>query len=317
MSEGRSITMARVGLDGSIARQMACTNLDAAEERALLRCYHSNANPAERQEALRQLWESHAKLVIAIAHRCRRPNLDIADLIGAGHLGLYRAIERFDAEGAENRLATYAADWIRAAIQDFIRRNTALVRLPESDAHRRLAQSAGRLFRDAASACQREGVTPSEAELCARVGRRIGLAVDEVARSMRLLGGGMYSLDEEGGDADRPALQLASPDAGPEEQAIARLDQAKLRARVQALAQEILTERERQVLAARCPGDDAEMVHAEVLAARFGITRERICQLEASAKRKLHMALTAEGLAEATPGLRLPGGRAARRAAAA
>lgn len=320
MAEEPRYSACGTGLAGSITRQMACCNLEAAQERALLVCYHTNSDETARQEALRVLWESHAKLVVSIGYRCRRPNLDIADLIGAGHLGLHRAIERFDIARSDIRLATYAADWIRAAIQDFIRRNTALVRLPESDAHRRLAQAAGRLFRDAAMACQRERVAATEAELCTRVGKRIGLPGDEVAASMRLLRGGVLSLDSapEGEDTpwDRLGDRLACPNAGPEETVIARLDQAKLRQRIAALSQDILTEREREVLAARCPGEGAEIAHAEALAARFGVTRERICQLEASAKRKLQVALAAEGLAERGAAPPLPGMRARRRVAA-
>lgn len=315
MAEAARHTAPGTGLAGSINRQMACSNLEAPQERALLICYHTNSDESARQDALRVLWESHAKLVVSIAYRCRRPHLDIADLIGAGHLGLHRAIERFDIARGDARLATYAADWIRASIHDFIRRNAALVRLPESDAHRRLAQAAGRLFRDATLACQREGVFASEAELCRRVGQRIGLAGEEVAASMRLLRGGVLSFDA-APEGDAPWDRLASDEAGPEETVIARLDHAKLRQRIAALSQEILTERERAVLAARCPGEGAEIAHAETLAARFGVTRERICQLEASAKRKLQMALAAEGLAEAGADQALPGMRARRRAAA-
>jgi RNA polymerase sigma-32 factor len=305
-------------LDVAIRAQLNWSNLTAERERQLLRICQNSTNEGERQSALTDLWESHSKLVIAIASRYRQSSIELADLIGAGHLGLHAAIARFDAERFEGRLANYAIGWIRWHVQDYIRRNAAPVRLPATTAHRQLAQMAGRLFADARRSCQREQVEATDAELCERIGRRIGMAADEVARSIRLISGGAVSIHTQvTQDGTTWSLEDTIPTetATPEEDVILRLDHAKARKRIIALVQEILGEREREVFLARCMADVDDVAHHETLAKRFGVTRERICQLEASAKRKISTALAQEGYADFVRDGRilLPQSRARRR----
>jgi DNA-directed RNA polymerase sigma subunit (sigma70/sigma32) len=93
-----------------------------------------------------------------------------------------------------------------------------------------------------------------------------------------------------------------------------RLDHAKLRDRILALAGEVLGERERKVFMARCMTEEDGVVHLQSLAAELGVTRERVHQLEASAKRKIAIALTNDGLLDPADGsLNLPKTRAPRR----
>src|SRR3984957_20871544 len=120
-------------------------NLDPAREGELLACARSATPTAGSRAALTELWMSHGKLVAAIAAKYRRPDIDHDDLINAGHLGLHTAIMRFDTDRFDTRLAAYATVWIRWYINDYIRRNSGPVRLPESKAHRQLAQSGPRL----------------------------------------------------------------------------------------------------------------------------------------------------------------------------
>lgn len=308
-------------LDTAIRAQLNWSNLSAERERALLRVCQADPDERARQAALTDLWESHSKLVVAIASRYRQPNIEMADLIGAGHLGLYAAIARFDSDRFEGRLATYAIGWIRWHIQDYIRRNAAPVRLPATTAHRQLAQMAGRLFADARKSCQREQVEATEAELFARIGRRIGLAGDEVARSIRLINNGSVSLHAEvtiAGTTRNLEDVIAADEASPEEHVILRLDHAKARKRIMALVHEILGERERIVFLARCMNNGDDIVHLETLAKQFGVTRERVCQLEASGKRKIAMALAQEGYGDAVADgpITLPQTRARRRVTA-
>jgi RNA polymerase sigma-32 factor len=108
---------------------------------------------------------------------------------------------------------------------------------------------------------------------------------------------------------------IAADAASPEEDVILRLDHAKARKRIMALVQEVLGERERAVFLTRCMHDGDEVVRVETLAREFGVTRERVCQLEASAKRKIAMALAQEGYANFAAGapITLPQNRAGRR----
>jgi len=305
-------------LDGAIRELLNCPNLTAERERQLLRMCQSADHESARQAALVELWESHSKLVIGVATRYRQSNIELADLIGAGHLGLHAAIERFDTDRFDSRLATYAIGWIRWHIQDYIRRNAAPIRLPATTAHRQLTQMAGRLFADARKSCHREQVAATDAELHERIGRRIGMAGDEVARSIRLISGGTLSLHTEISAAGATQCfgdTLTADSASPEDDVILRLDHAKARKRIMLLVHEILSERERDVFLARCMSDDDEATHLETLARRFGVTRERVCQLEASARRKVATALEHEGYGDFAAGqpIRLPTTRARRR----
>lgn len=261
------------------------------EERALLRTVRHADSVRDRHRALAILWQAHGGLVAAVASRYRRAGLDIEDLIGAGQLGLHAAIVRFDADRFPGRLSTYAVPWIRWYVQDHISRNVLPVRLPDTNAHRQLARSGAGLFAEARRACHREQVEPTEMELCARVGSRIGLSADEVARSQRAAGGAYVGLDEE--DA---AIDLGEALA-PEDDTIQRLDREKLRRRILTLADTILGQREREVFLARCMTGDAPISRLDALAARFGVSRERIYQLESSARRKVITALRQEGFA--------------------
>lgn len=305
--------------DRAIRHQIGLASLSPERERHLLRIVHASGDERQRQAALIELWESHSKLVIAIANRYRTGNIDLLDLVGAGHLGLHAAIDRFNPEQFDNRLSTYAVGWIRCFIQDYIRRNAGPVRLPSSTAHRQLVRLRGRLVADARLSCQRERVEPSDSEVYERIGRRIGLTGDEVACSMRLMQGGSVSLHADpGSDTNLPRLEDTLPDhtACSEDDVILRLDHAKARKRIVSLTQEILGERERAVFLARCMRDTDEIAHLDSLAQQFGVSRERIYQLEASAKRKIATALAREGYSEfAHPGanFRLPPVRAPRR----
>lgn len=263
-------------------------NLTAERERQLLRARHAGSDEAARQQALSELWESHAKLVLAVARQYHRPDLSMSELVCAGHLGMRAAIDGFDPDQGDIRLSTYAVGWIRHYIQDYIRRH-AVPRAPTlSPGQRQLFRSAGRLFADARRSCQREGVEPTEAELCARVGARVGLGRDAVARCAALA------------LSDAPAAETPSTEtdssghgAAPDDAVILRLDHAKLRRRVTRLAQEILGERERIVFLARCVSDPPGT--RQRVAMDLGVTRERIFQLEVSAKRKIAAALAHDG----------------------
>jgi RNA polymerase sigma-32 factor len=306
-------------VDRAIRDQLERSNLTVERERTLLRLAQKGATPVQRRTALTELWESHSKLVIAVAQRYRRFNIDLLDLVGAGHLGLYTAIERFDLDRFAVRLSTYAAGWIRWSIQDYIRRNAGPVLLPSSAGHRLLTQHSTRLLADARKACLREGVAPTETELCERIGARIGLPPDDVACCLQVLQGGALSLHREAADAaGAPALEdtLADDRAISEDSTILRLDEAKLRNRIQALAQDVLGQRERIVFTARCLADSDDVVHLDDLAVRFGVSPERVYQLEASAKRKIVTALAREGYAHLIGEggeIRLPQTRARRR----
>lgn len=307
------------GAGKTIRSQLDCSNLTPERERALLATVRNGRDESQRQAARTELWESHSKLVVAIASRYRHPKIEFLDLVGAGHLGLHAAITRFEPDRFQTRLSTYAIGWIRWYIQDYRQRNSGPLRLPGSSAHRQLLRMGKRLYAEARRNCERERVEPTEGELCERIGRRIGLSGDEVASSLRLIEGGSVSLQAQpAGNSAAPTLAetLADGNAATEDEVILRLDHAKARKRIISLAEEILGERERTVFFARCMTDSDEVVHLVTLAAQLGVSPERIYQLEASAKRKIATALAGEGYTEVFrngEAIRLPMVRARRR----
>ena len=137
----------------------------------------------------------------------------------------------------EGRLANYAIGWIRWHIQDYIRRNAAPVRLPATTGHRQLAQMAGRLFADARKSCHREAVEATEAELCERIGRRIGWPATRSPAACRLdqrRDGQPACAGDPGGTTRNLEDTIAADTASPEEDVILRLDHAKARKRIMA-----------------------------------------------------------------------------------
>ena len=282
----------------AVRHQMDRTNLTAERERTLLLQLRTGQTQAARHQAMTELWECHSKLVVSVASQYRRSGLEFLDLVGAGHLGLHRAIEGFDLDRCDNRLAAYATGWIRYFIKDYVRRNSTLVRFPESNAHRQLVQMNVKLVADARNACLREGVEPTESALHDRIGQRIGMASSDVAYTLRLLHGGMLSLTATRDDGPHGrALQDTLPDnaAVSEDDVILRMDHAKARKRIMALVEEILGERERSIFLARCLPANDEVTSLEALSVTHGVTRERIHQLEASARRKITTALANQG----------------------
>jgi RNA polymerase sigma factor (sigma-70 family) len=297
----------------AIRAQLNRPSLTAERERHLLLTRHTSADEGVRHQALSELWESHSKLVVAVARQYHRPDLEMTDLVGAGHLGMHAAIEGFDPDRFGTRLSTYAIGWIRHYIQDYIRRHAYPVRPPSSDAHRLLFRMTSKLFAEARRSCMRDGVQPTDSELCARIGLRIGLSGDEVARCLSLARGDALSVHHDDEDSPR-ADELTAQDPSPEEAVILRLDHDKLRRRILAFARDILGERERRVFLARCMCNDDTVAHLDSLAAELGVTRERVYQLEVSAKRKIAVALTHDGLLDpATGTFEMPKLRAPRR----
>ncbi len=244
--------------------------LTMKRERSLLHAYRSSGDDRGRQTAVSELWQNHSKLVMAVARQYHQPDLPIADLVGAGQRGLYAAIDSFDPDQQATRLASYALSWIRRYIQDYIARRAASSDDASSPSEIQLLRLASRLFSDARRTCQREGIEATDAEVRARVGARLGRTGDEVARLL-------------------PVVQA-------EVASVHQIDPVNLHSRMVALSEEILGARERTVFLARCLAEGRNLRRYESLASELGITRERVFELECSARRKIAAALAREGL---------------------
>ncbi|HVC59555.1 MAG TPA: sigma-70 family RNA polymerase sigma factor [Acetobacteraceae bacterium] len=273
------------------ARLLRIPSIAETDERRYLSEYRTDPDPQRRRKALENLCLAYGKLVVSIASGYRFRSLDLSDLIGVGFLGLIGAIVAFDLERSGVRLATYAIPCIRHEIQSYIRRNLQPVALPDSASHRQLIRHSRELMADARAACARELVTPNRNELCRRVAVRVGLSEREVENTLHLLGGDHVSLD----DDKHLSFALSTLFAISHEDAVvSAVDSARVKRRVLALTEEILGTAERRVFLARCMAASEPAKLAE-LAGDLGVSSERICQLETSAKRKVAVALVQQG----------------------
>ncbi|MDQ2696094.1 MAG: RNA polymerase sigma factor RpoH [Pseudomonadota bacterium] len=270
------------GLDGYIQAVNSIPVLDAEEERSLaVRLQEHND-----LDAARRLILAHLRFVVHVARGYVGYGLPLADLIQEGNVGLMKAVRRFD-PAYEVRLVSFAVHWIRAEIHEFILRNWRIVKVATTKAQRKL-------FFNLRSAKKRLGwLSRDEADA---VARDLGVDTDTVLEMESRLSGHDLSFDpapEADHDDDAatapvaylqdvhadPAAQLEHQDW--EEQTTGRLSQAL----------EKLDPRSRDIVQRRWLSDDKPTLHD--LAAEYGVSAERIRQLESNAMRKLRAALPA------------------------
>jgi len=245
------------------------------------------------EEALHALVSSHIRLVIAIASRFRHYGLPLADMIQEGHLGLLEAAARFEPE-REVRFSTYAAWWIRAAIQDYVLRNRSIVRGGTSSSQKSLFFN---LRRMRARLSQR-AAGDATVDIHARIAEAMGVSRQDVETMEARLSGPDLSLnaspsgETEKGATDRQDFLIDSSPL-PDEAVADEIDTHR-RAGWLKLALARLTERERLIIEQRRLRED-EPVTLEAVGKRLGISKERVRQIEARALDKLRQTLERDG----------------------
>jgi RNA polymerase sigma-32 factor len=240
------------------------------------------------QKALHEIITSHIRLVVRIAGRFRGYGLPLNDLIQEGNVGLMEAANRFDPE-REVRFSTYATWWIMAAIQEYIVRNASIVRIGTTPAQKSLFFNLRRLRAKLGGATQ----TSMTDEQRKSIARELGVPLAAVERMEAHLSRPDRSLNAAIGDQDTDEMQDFLPDDGPSpEEVVTDRHDRSVRARWLNKALDTLTPRERQIIARRFLGDDRTTL-AEI-GASFGVTKERIRQIEGKALDKLRDALDHE-----------------------
>ena len=235
----------------------------------------------EDEDALHELIEAYARFVLRIAWKFRGYGLPVGDLVQEGNIGLMEAAQRFDPE-RNARFSTYASWWIMAAIQDHILRNNSIVRVATTPAQRRLFFNLRRVRAKLATGVDGE-LTDFDREI---VAQHLDVRVKDVERMEGHLSGADSSLNATVSTEDDLQFQDLLPDEGPnpEELASSQID-GETRSKWLHEALDTLSERERKIIARRFLEDDKSTL-AEI-GESFGVSKERIRQIEAKALEKL------------------------------
>jgi RNA polymerase sigma-32 factor len=254
--------------------------LSAEEELRLARKFHGE----EDIESARQLVLSHLRVVVAIARGYMGYGLPHADLIQEGNIGLMKAVKRFDPERGV-RLVSFAIHWIKAEIHEFVLRNWRLVKIATTKAQRKL------FFNLRSMKPGLETLTPAEIE---SVARQLGVKPEEVVEMETRLSGQDLALEPSGDDDDErfaPIAYLRDPGAGPA-QLVEDNETELLRAEGLENALASLDPRSRRIIETRWLREkDTATLHE--LADEFGVSAERIRQIEAKALVKMKVLMSA------------------------
>jgi len=254
--------------------------LTEKEESDLAHSFREN----EDLEAARKLVLSHLRLVVAIARGYLGYGLPHADLIQEGNVGLMKAVKRFDPDRGV-RLVSFAIHWIKAEIHEYIVKNWRLVKIATTKAQRKLFFNL-RSMKSSSSTLQGEEVLA--------VAQQLGVKPEEVREMETRLSGQEMAL-EGGNDDDEerfaPIAYLADPHAEPSD-VLARRQAARLQDEGLHEALSTLDERSRSIVCRRWLTEgDAATLHE--LAAEYGVSAERIRQIEAKAMQKMRTQLAA------------------------
>lgn len=238
-------------------------------------------------ESAHQLVTSHLRLVAKIAMGYRGYGLPVGELISEGNVGMMQAVKRFDPERGF-RLATYAMWWIRASIQEYILRSWSLVKMGTTAAQKKLFFNLRRM-KSQMQALDEGDLKPDQVQAIAT---KLGVTTDEVTSMNGRLSGPDASLNAplRGTEGEGQWQDWLSDDtAESQEDELVESDEFDSRMHLLQAAMGELNEREQNILQERRLSEDPKTL--EDLAGEYGVSRERIRQIEVRAFEKLQKAM--------------------------
>ncbi|WP_426163834.1 RNA polymerase sigma factor RpoH [Sandarakinorhabdus sp. DWP1-3-1] len=237
-------------------------------------------------EAAAKLVTSHLRLVAKIAMGYRGYGLPVAELISEGNIGLIQGVKKFDAEKGF-RLATYAMWWIRASIQEYILRSWSLVKIGTTAAQKKLFFNLRRL-KGKLNAMEDGDLRGADVE---KIATTLGVTHDEVvSMNRRMSMGGDTSLNAPLREEGEGEWQDWLADTGPlQDEMVADEQERDQRHELLGAAMQALNDREKHILTQRRLVDEPETL--EELSQHYGISRERVRQIEVRAFEKLTKAM--------------------------
>ncbi len=239
-------------------------------------------------DSARQLVNSHLRLVAKIAMGYRGYGLPIEEVISEGNVGLMQAVKKFEPDKGF-RLATYAMWWIRASIQEYILRSWSLVKMGTTAAQKKLFFNL-RKAKSEISALEEGDLHPDQVR---QIATKLGVLDEEVVSMNRRLAGPDASLNAPlRADSENEWQDwLADENAVSQEAQLAEDEERSIRMGLLEEAMTELTDRERHILTERRLKDDPTTL--EELAGEYGVSRERVRQIEVRAFEKLQKAMRA------------------------
>ena len=237
------------------------------------------------RDAAHRLVTSHLRLVAKIAMGYRGYGLPISEVISEGNVGLMQAVKRFEPEKGF-RLATYAMWWIKAAIQEYILRSWSLVKMGTTANQKKLFFNL-RKAKSKISALDEGDLRPDQVQVIAK---RLGVTEQDVVDMNRRLGGdaSLNAPIRDDGESGEWQDWLVD-DAPSQERILAESEESDNRHQALVSALDVLNDRERRIFEARRLADDP--ITLEELAAEFGVSRERVRQIEVRAFEKVQKAV--------------------------
>jgi RNA polymerase sigma-32 factor len=283
------------GLARYLAEIKRFPRLEPQEEYMLAKRWREH----DDREAAHKLVTSHLRLVAKIAMGYRGYGLPIGEVISEGNVGLMQAVRRFEPDKGF-KLATYAMWWIRASIQEYILRSWSLVKMGTTASQKKLFFNL-RKAKSKISALDEGDLRDDQAQTIAT---RLGVAKQEVIDMNRRLGGDASLNAPLREDGEGEWQDWLVDDSASQESVLA--DRQESNSRMDALrnALRVLNPRERRIFEARRLADDP--VTLEELSTEFGVSRERVRQIEVRAFEKVQAAVKADVARAQIPGPRAP-----------
>ncbi|WP_448502532.1 RNA polymerase sigma factor RpoH [Sphingomonas sp.] len=237
-------------------------------------------------EAAAQLVTSHLRLVAKIAMGYRGYGLPVSELISEGNIGLMQGVKKFEPDRGF-RLATYAMWWIRASIQEYILRSWSLVKMGTTAAQKKLFFNLRRM-KAKLDAFEDGDLRPADV---AKIAKDLGVTEDEVtSMNRRMAMGGDTSLNVPMREDSESQWQDWLADEEPlQDERVAEAQEADVRHEMLTEAMDDLNDRERHILTERRLTDDPKTL--EELSQVYGVSRERVRQIEVRAFEKLQKAM--------------------------
>ena len=237
-------------------------------------------------DAAAKLVNSHLRLVAKIAMGYRGYGLPLAELISEGNIGLMQGVKKFEPERGF-RLATYAMWWIRASIQEFILRSWSLVKMGTTAAQKKLFFNLRRM-KNKIDAFEDGDLKPEDVT---KIATDLGVSEEDViSMNRRMAMGGDTSLNvplrEEGEGQWQDFLVATDP---LQDEAVAEAQETQVRHDLLVEAMDVLNDREKHILTERRLTDDPKTL--EELSQVYGVSRERVRQIEVRAFEKLQKAM--------------------------